>query len=106
MIKCEIDRKKWYRGHGSMYSRLLKTDGSMCCMGFLAKEMGVNDWAILDVPSFSQANTVLMDFHDKHEEYVFKLYETNDMQGLDEDSRETQIQQFGKEIGVDFAFKN
>jgi hypothetical protein len=36
-----VDRKTWLRG--SLSAELLTTDGTRCCVGFLAKEMGVSD---------------------------------------------------------------
>ncbi len=41
-MKFTVERKKWIRGrpHGSC---LLKSNGHMCCLGFLAKELGIQD---------------------------------------------------------------
>lgn len=41
-----IDRKKWARGREKV-NKLLKNDGTMCCLGFYAKACGLNDEQIL-----------------------------------------------------------
>lgn len=42
-----IDKNRWYRGHGSDVSRLLRNDGQMCCLGFWCKMHGAEDEDIL-----------------------------------------------------------
>lgn len=42
--KLVIDRRTWYRGQSSSASSLLRPDGTMCCMGFWAKQIcGLRD---------------------------------------------------------------
>ena len=36
--KLVIDRKKWFRGQGDEFSKLVLSDGNMCCLGFLGVE--------------------------------------------------------------------
>ena len=47
-INFTVERSKWYRGKGSS-SRLLTKTGQMCCLGFLAKELGYQDQEILKI---------------------------------------------------------
>lgn len=49
MMKLTIDRSKWWRGNGSGESRLLRPDGTMCCLGFLGRACGYTDEQLLDV---------------------------------------------------------
>lgn len=41
-----IDRRKWLRGKGKEFSKLLRSNGEMCCVGFYAKACGLSDNAI------------------------------------------------------------
>jgi len=40
-MKLVIDRSKWYRGRGGADSRLERSDGQMCCLGFFGVACGV-----------------------------------------------------------------
>lgn len=40
MAKYTIDRNTWYRGKSHEGSSLLRSDGLMCCLGQMAKQMG------------------------------------------------------------------
>lgn len=43
LIPVVIDRRRWLRGEGPDASRLLrKTDGKMCCLGFVCEAVGVS----------------------------------------------------------------
>lgn len=49
-IKVRIDRSRWLRGEGSDDSFLLRPrDGRMCCLGFCALAMGLNEDDIRNV---------------------------------------------------------
>lgn len=36
-----IDTKKWYRGKGIRHSKLLLSNGQMCCLGQIASQCGI-----------------------------------------------------------------
>lgn len=43
-----IDRKIWYRGNGAQYSRLLRPDNKMCCLGVFGRHLGASDDIMLN----------------------------------------------------------
>ena len=48
-MKLKINRKKWIRGEGEIYSYLLRTaDYKMCCVGFYLKACGVKSRLLAD----------------------------------------------------------
>jgi hypothetical protein len=42
-MKFTVDRKMWFRGQGADESRMLRTDGKRCCIGFVGKQCRVPD---------------------------------------------------------------
>ncbi len=38
-----VDRKTWYRGKGGEESKLLRADGTRCCIGFVGQQCGIAD---------------------------------------------------------------
>lgn len=75
-------------------------------MGFLAKEIGVEDVYLLNVKVFGGSRVMLQQFECKHEPYVSSLYVTNDDPTISDSLREKQITELGHEIGVNFSFIN
>lgn len=49
MKEFTVVREKWCRGTKSTVSLLRSSDDTMCCLGFMAKELGYSDEEILDV---------------------------------------------------------
>src|SRR3954462_4130148 len=43
-----VKRSKWHRGQGAKGSKLLRDDGTMCCVGFLSKACGASDAEIIN----------------------------------------------------------
>lgn len=52
-MKLTIDRDKWARGGNNGAAALLNDDGNMCCLGFLAIELGLSAAQIKNVGDFS-----------------------------------------------------
>lgn len=50
-IKFTVKRSSWFRGKGAEDSRLLRKDGKMCCLGFLALSCGFIEEEILQKPT-------------------------------------------------------
>lgn len=44
-----LDPKRWYRGQGTEHSKLLRDDGTMCCLGFECRRRRVPKKDILGV---------------------------------------------------------
>lgn len=40
-MKLTIQRSKWYRGKGGLFSKLVQHNGTMCCLGFLGRACGI-----------------------------------------------------------------
>lgn len=41
-MKFTINRNYWYRGRGSTDSMLLNSEGSMCCLGQICRQLGID----------------------------------------------------------------
>lgn len=50
-MKFQVNRSAWYRGKGALDSRLLRTDGQKCCLGFFARACGIPELSLIDVSS-------------------------------------------------------
>ncbi len=46
LVKFTVKRSTWARGCGSLDSFLLNYNGKMCCLGFLARELGFSEESI------------------------------------------------------------
>ena len=57
-IKFTVKRSNWFRGEGSERSRLLRGDGKMCCLGFLALSCGFTEEEILQKPTPMQIQLI------------------------------------------------
>ena len=49
MATYTVKRSNWYRGQGTSGSRLLRVDGTRCCIGFVGEQCGIADEAMLNV---------------------------------------------------------
>lgn len=105
--KFTIDRSKWYRGKGDCNSKLLRKDGSMCCVGFYAKACGLSDEDIIDKPTINDVYVI-----EEHEENRIEvsdpviniIYNTNDNVNISEADREKGIYEQFIEMGVQVDF--
>lgn len=104
-IKVTVDRKKWYRGQSHEYSKLLLDNGKMCCIGFLARELGCKP-----KETRNQATLALVDsaheFHDTYDDILASAYEVNDNPDITDDQREKELTRLGKKMHVLFSFTN
>lgn len=108
MIKVKVDRKKWYRGQGHDKSCLLLPSGEMCCIGFLAVELGCQTDDIQELTVLEEE--VLPNDHNRfasiYEDPLNDAYTVNDSEKIDDTVRESQLQQLGKLMNVKFTFIN
>ena len=94
-----IDRTKWYRGQGDKESRLLRQDGSMCCLGFDALACGLEPDAIVN-RSFPDHVAGPQDYHDARTFRVTReIARINDTTALTDAEREAQLIPLLKQIG-------
>lgn len=109
MIKVVVDRKKWHRGKTNIGSKLLRKDRTMCCIGFLAREMGCKPRDIRGKPVLASVQFMPVKYHDFAADYNDLLdtaYETNDDIQLNDKIREARLKKLGLRMGVKFTFKN
>ena len=118
MLKVEVDRYTWYRGHNKG-SRLLREDGDKCCVGFACLADGFPAESIRDIAVItgvdgyatwmdgvaglvsSAAQDDLMLDPDPDD-----LYAINDNHLIDDAEREAQLIVFGAKVGIEFSFIN
>lgn len=112
-----IDRTKWYRGHGSSESRLLRNDGMMCCLGQVSLQCGYTPEDILDIaspggvfkehnyeanPAFSWLTDSTNEFLDS--KLAGQAMLVNDEECLDDETREASLVSIFAEAGHTLTF--
>lgn len=100
-----IDRKKWYRGRGSANSALLRSDGTMCCMGFYAKACGFEDREILDAGTHPFSATIESPYFIDGRFGQAGLFDVNDNVTLSEEDRETILTRLFADNGIAVRFE-
>ena len=125
MLKVEVDRSRWFRGHGKAFSRLRITgltehNGHMCCLGFAMVAAGFDE-GLDGVPSpavfltrklpntvsvpKALSGLVALDVQYLHNTHTcLGLMDENDDLSLTEADRETQITALGLKAGIEFTF--
>lgn len=122
MLKVIIDRTKWLRGEGNDKSRLLRpSDGKMCCIGFACLAAGIPKSAIEDRaevgllfgnPSMPIPESLKLLYSRRpsglgeESGVCHNLYEVNDLKDYNDESREADIVNMGKDAGIAFSFIN
>lgn len=110
-----VSRSTWYRGEGSTYSRLLRSDGKMCCVGFLCKAMGMTDKDIMDKPEVKDTEVAMPNGRLLHYTEAFsplaesahilnEAYEVNDSEIQTDKWREAEITKLFKTVNIDVHF--
>jgi len=109
-MKFIVDRKTWYRGKGPDKSKLLRVDGTRCCIGFVGQQCGVSDDLMLDRPgveSFHCAPTGLLPLFPAWiytTDDLMYAYDVNDEPELSEAERESQLQSIFAKHGDEIEF--
>lgn len=110
-----IKRSKWLRGASEAFLRNPDT-GKMCCLGFLARKVGLSTRQINDkrepedlTQCITGLTKILNDFVSEvpfleNTNICVDLMSTNDDTTIDDKIREKQIKDLGKGIGVTFKF--
>lgn len=111
-----INRLHWYRGNNSG-SRLLRGDGTKCCLGFLAEECGATADQIRRVPSPSDEPHIAWPeglIISREEPGFAKIWKdtslcmrmilTNDDSALYDHQREPKLIELFREIGYELSF--
>lgn len=128
-MKLTIERSRWLRGEGDQVSRLLRpSDGKMCCLGFMACQLGYTEAEISNGETPMSAVRVAqknlwpenmihedLDFSSlievggksyAQELVVRSLMETNDLEfvSASETSREDILTSLFKSINIEVEF--
>jgi len=107
MLNVVVDRNMWYRGEGMGESRLLRTDGQKCCIGFLGIKLGACEEDLLDIDILDNvAVNATKKFRDKHDGGLAEAYVVNDDIDITEAERELQLIVIGQKMNVNFSFIN
>lgn len=107
LLKVVVNRKRWYRGHGDGHSALLLSNNKMCCIGFLARELGCTPKDIRCQATLDDVGTsISYDFASIHVSILNRAYDVNDRTAIADDKRERMLITLGKQMGVQFQFIN
>ena len=125
MLKVEVDRSRWFRGHGKAFSRLRLTglteyNGHMCCLGFAMVAAGFDEGldgvpspavcltrTFADLVSVPTALSGLVELDGKHfhnTHTCLAMMDENDDTSLPEFVREEEITKLGLKAGIEFTF--
>lgn len=107
-MKFIVDRAKWYRGQGELESKLCRTDGKMCCIGFVGEQSGISKVDLLNVASIQSCK---ISTHRRWPrwmvndiESVHKAYLTNDDLEISDDIREAKLKEIFAAEGDEIEF--
>jgi hypothetical protein len=101
-----INKRRWLRGDDQNSMLLREKDNKMCCIGFLARELGCKRNEITGKGELSAVdNETASEFHYNWEERLADAYETNDDPNITEATRIRMLREIGKQMGVRFIFK-
>lgn len=112
-MKFTVKRSEWYRGQGSLESKLLRKDGKRCCIGFVGQQCGVADSSMLDISSVALLSEEARNLFPKwlanavSDGPIGDAYETNDdneHELWDDEVRETRLATIFKANGDEIEF--
>lgn len=107
-MKFVVNRKTWYRGQGTEYSKLLREDGTRCCIGFVAQQCGVPDHTIRNVGTIYYCSSSNYPwpawFNEGLAVSLTEAYIANDSLTLNEQQREQQITEIFVKHGDEIVF--
>lgn len=110
-MKLTIRRSDWLRGKGALGSALLTDTGKMCCLGFLALELGAKPEEILSVPTPAGCAHINWPegFIEKFSDIIHNigcqsLMEINDDCSLTDKDRENTLKDSFTRFGIEVEF--
>ncbi len=115
-IKFTVYRDTWLRGIGSHNSFLLAHDGKRCCLGHMARDLGADDGALLEVctprasskevrwpESFLATDEAEIT---RNSDLAFRLMSINDDETLSDVEREERLTATLAQAGIDVEFRD
>lgn len=107
MLKVTVNKKRWLRGDNENSMLLRKKDNKMCCIGFLARELGCKREKIMGIGQLAEVDhDTASKFTSEYDSYLIDAYETNDDPNLNDTDRIKKLREIGKNMGVRFVFKD
>lgn len=110
-IKFTVYRHTWIRGDGS--GVLLNDHGCRCCLGHLARDLGIPDDKLrgFGTPAYSgaegfPASLVTDAACHSNTEACINIVQINDAPTSDEDVREARLSAAFRAIGIDVEFRD
>lgn len=107
-MQFTVKRSEWYRGKGAAPSKLLRTDGTRCCIGFVGQQCGIADSALLNRrtiglcppkdekwPTWTNSNDIAD---------TYEAYEVNDNAKLNDKEREAKLKEIFARNGDEIVF--
>lgn len=108
MATYTVSRKTWYRGRGRDESRLLREDGTRCCIGFVGQQCGISDAVLLN------RNAIGQSWQSGHiggfpawmvkGQDIYDAYRENDDIGITDEERESRLQEIFAKHGDEIVF--
>lgn len=115
MLTVRVDRKKWMRGRGAWWGKLLDRNGFRCCIGFACKAAGASDNGIFDtsvvallrdaVRKSLRGSPIVHRKNDCQTPWLGRAYGINDAETITDAEREAKLIALGLENGVEFIFE-
>lgn len=107
-----IIRSKWFRGLGSFGSSLLRVDGTMCCLGQVARQCGVKNEEMrgtgspegLDNSVRPLLPAFLLAGDGRNSDVCRRMMEINDSLDLGDDEREQKLTEIAAANGITLHF--
>jgi hypothetical protein len=106
-MKFIVDRQKWYRGRGADDSKLLREDGTRCCIGFVGQQCGLSDERLSGESSvFGVPNDRWPKWMIGYTSSVVAAYVVNDDKKISDEKREFALKKIFSENGDEIEFVN
>ena len=103
-LVCTVNRRTWARGGKNGLSRLLNSDGNMCCLGFLGVASGVSKESLFN--KLTPGGLSLQE-QDKYPIVNFDwgiFVDINDHEIITDADREKRLKEAARKNGFSFRF--
>ncbi len=115
-LRVIVDRSRWYRGKGSVESRLRRSvDGQMCCLGFACLAAGHSEDDITEaatplelrsslLPGTEEYRAARKRLDDGHGTAIGEAININDSRHITDEERERDLARILTQVGIDLEF--
>ncbi len=109
--KFVVKRSEWRRGKGPFGSLLCRKDGMKCCLGFMGKQLGIDESSMgvgypHSLESGLLARFPALPISDSWRGIIHweDFAHINDDPNLSDDERETELKKLAERAGFEFEF--